>query len=501
MPDKLPLLAIALPLWFLAGPGLAQDDTAQWLAERDRVLAEIGASAVAETQVSGLTLADGVDPVSIDVAPQVVGSDVRLALTQMAMAAGSAGQADIASAQPAEGPGAIYLRAGRATLGQIYRATRGTDLEPVVQQDGDGYIVSRPLVIVQGAALYLEPGDRLELDAQGGAFLLNFGHLSISGATIRADAPPPEAEDPFRPFVASLGTGTLEVAHGVFSGLGSNMAPVASGLAMSSGSLFAAGAPSVVRNSRFLDVHGLSVIDSNGALVLDNQFDRPRGVAIWSDDSDRVVISGNHIVEPEGPFAIRVDGPATDLRIFDNVLTDGHHAGLRIAGGASAVDLRGNVLAGFAGRAVVAEEGARCLRVAGNLIQGNGGDGISARTIGAAMVAGNAILDNGGAGLSLSQSLPEAEILVAGNLFADNRSGVRTATIGSLMLSDNDLTDQMPRHLAGDLAQHTPLFLRESRGGLRPTLAFHDVRAELSQPLPPNAADAAFEQCRVEAGS
>ena len=56
MPDKFPLLAIALPLWFLAGPGLAQDDTARWLAERDRVLSEMGAAATVETQAYGLTL-------------------------------------------------------------------------------------------------------------------------------------------------------------------------------------------------------------------------------------------------------------------------------------------------------------------------------------------------------------------------------------------------------------------------------------------------------------
>jgi hypothetical protein len=491
-----------LPACLLAGSALAgpaPDDAAGWLAERDSILSGFGLEPRAATELPEThSVALGA---MASVPPQVVGSDVRLALTQMALAAGSAGQAEIAAAQAGEGPGAIYLRAGSATLAQLFEATRGTDLEPVLQREGERYVVSRPLVVIQGAALRLEPGDQLELDTASGAFLLNFGHLSISGATIRAEAPPPESADRFRPFVASLGTGTIEVAHGVFVGLGSRIAPVASGLALSSGSLFAASTPSVVRDSHFIDVHGLSALDSNGAAILGNRFDRARGVAIWADGSDRVTIAGNHVVEPSGAFAIRVDGPAKDVGLFDNVLVGGEHAGLRIAGGAAAVDLQGNVVTGFAGRAIVAEEGATCLRVAGNLVQGNGGDGIGARDVGAILVGGNAILDNGGAGLSLSRARAEAGMLVQDNLFAGNRSGIRASQIATLELSGNDLSDQMPRHLAGDLAQLTPMFLRESRGGARPAFAIHSVRAEVAQPLPTDAVDAAFEQCRVEAGS
>lgn len=501
MPDRRSLLALLI--WLGAVPVLADvvppDDAGAWLAERDRVLAEFGAELPRQPAAEPPNLAE---PGPADIAePQVVGSDVRLALTQMALAAGSAGQAVIAGAQEPGGPGAIYLRAGRASLAGLYEATRGTPLEPVLRREGEAYVASRPIVVVQGAALDLGPGDVLELDREAGAFLLSFGHLSVAGATVRADAPPPGEEDGFRPFVASLGTGTLDVSHGVFVGLGSNLAPVASGLAVSSGSLFAGSDTAVIRDSRFIDVHGLSLLDSNGADVLGNRFDRPRGIAVWADGSDRVEIRDNLVIEPGGAFAARIDGPAADIRFIDNVLVRGDHAGIRIAGEAQAVDLRGNVVEGFAGRGVVVEEGASCLRLSGNLLRGNGGDGFSARDFGDAVIAGNAVLGNGGAGVSLARSRAETGLLVSGNLIAGNRSGVRTASIGSLVLAANDLAGQLPRHLAGDLTQHTPLLLRESRGGARPTLAFEALRGAVAEPLGAEAAETAWNDCREGAGS
>lgn len=498
--------ALLLTASIAAGPAVSDQpvpvpgDVAGWLAERDRVLAEFGtappAAGSADAWESGV-------PVQIAAGePQVVGSDVRLALTQMALAAGSAGQAEIAAAQPADGPGAIYLRGGSATLDQLLEATRGTALEPALRQNGGAYVASRPIVVLQGAELRLLPGEVLELDTESGAFLLNFGHLSISGATVRAHPPAPGREDGFRPFVASLGTGTLDVSWGVFVGLGSRVAPAATGLALSAGSLFAAsGGASVVRDSRFIDVHGLSVIDGDGAAVIGNRFDHPRGVAIYVDDSQDVKVRGNFVQEPQGHFAARIDGPGEGVTFVDNVLVGGEHAGLRIAGGVASVDLRGNVVSGFAGRGIVAEEGASCLRAARNLIRGNGGDGISARDIGTMVVMDNAILDNGGAGVSLARSRPEAELLLANNLLAGNRSGVRTATVGALWLTGNEMSGQMPRHLAGDLTQHTPLYLAENRRGARAALAFEHVVAEVVEPLSEEALQGAFERCQGEEGT
>lgn len=502
MRERVLLLAFLAVAGHGAAPALAEasppDGAAGWLAERDRVLSGFGvevpgdeAEEQAETQPA----------MAVEGSPEIVGSDVRLALTQMAQSAGSAGQARIAAAQPQDGPGAIYLRAGSATLDELFEATRGSEVEPYLTRDGEGYVASRPIVVVQGAALRLEPGDVLELDGRGGTFLLNFGHLTVTGATVRADAPPPEAEDAFRPFVVSIGTGTLEVAESLFLGLGSDIAPAASGLAVSSGSLFATSGTSVIRDSRFVDVHGLLVLDSDGARVEGNRFERPRGVAIWADGSHRVVIRDNVVTDPEGSFAARIDGPAREVRFVDNVLLDGHHTGLRIADGAAAVELRGNVVTGFAGRGIVAEDGASCLRLSGNLIRGNGGDGVSAGDIGDFIVAGNAIQANGGAGVSLARSREGSTLLVAENLIEGNRSGVRTAAIESMLLTGNDLSNQRPRHLAGDLDQFTPLLLRESRGGARVSLAVELVRAEVTEPLAPQDVAQAFEDCQAEDAS
>jgi poly(beta-D-mannuronate) C5 epimerase len=497
-PSRLLLVPAAL-LW--AWPALAESPRAEvavWLAERDRALAGIGV-AVPETPVE--EVAPVAPAPSLGSPLQVVGSDVRLALTQMAMVVGSAGRTRIEVAQTPGDVGAIYVRSGSGTLAELYEATRGGPLEGALRREGRAYVAVRPIVVVQGAALTLGSGEVLELEGQSGAFLLSFGELAITGATVRAKAPDPEAEDPFRPFVASLGTGRIEVTDSLFQGLGSDIAPAASGLALASGSLFAPVGASSVRDSRFEDVQGLSVLGGVGVAVEGNRFERPRGVAIWTDGADDVEVRGNLVVGAEGPFALRLDGPATDLRVAGNVLVGGRHAGVRIADGAEGADLTGNVVTGFAGRAVVAEEGARCLRLSGNLIRDNGGDGVSTRDAGDVIVAGNVLTGNGGAGVSLVRPQTGAALLVADNLISDNRSGVRASGVEALRLSGNDLAGQMPRHLAGDLAQHTPLLLRESRGGGRASLLFQQVRAETMAPLVPEAADDAFSSCRVEARS
>ena len=494
-----PLLLVPVLLW--AGPVMAElprADVAVWLAERDRALAATGA-AVPDVPAEGRMPA-AARP-SLGGPLQVVGSDVRLALTQMAMVVGSAGRTRIEAAQAPGEPGAIYVRSGSGDLAELYEATRGGLLEDALRREGKAYIAARPIVVVQGASLTIGPGEVLELDRGSGAFLLSFGQLAITGATVRAEAPDPMAVDPFRPFVASLGTGRIEVTGSLFQGLGSDISPAASGLALASGSLFAPVGASSVRDSRFEDVQGLSVLGGVGVAVEGNRFERPRGVAIWADGADDVSVRGNLVVGAEGLFALRLDGPATDVRVIENVLVDGEHAGVRIADGAGGADLTGNVITGFAGRAIVAEEGARCLRLAGNLIRGNGGDGVSTRDAGDVIVAGNVLTGNGGAGVSLVQPQPGAALLVANNLISHNRSGVRASGVEALRLSGNDLAQQMPRHLAGDLAQHTPLLLRESRDGERASLLFQQVRAETMAPLAQEAADDAFASCRVEARS
>ncbi|RKH84434.1 hypothetical protein D7Y13_42555, partial [Corallococcus praedator] len=110
-PARLPRLAAML---LAATPALADapPEIAAWLALRDEALVgTVGTAPAAATPRLPLS-----EPAGPPAAPQVVSSDIRPALAQMALAVGARGQAEIAAAQPPGGPGAIYLLTGSTSL-------------------------------------------------------------------------------------------------------------------------------------------------------------------------------------------------------------------------------------------------------------------------------------------------------------------------------------------------------------------------------------------------
>ncbi|ROU03620.1 right-handed parallel beta-helix repeat-containing protein [Histidinibacterium lentulum] len=456
---KARLLLTGLALGLLAGTAGAQetgrDLVAQWLFERDMALGE-----PPRVRVESERPPAGITPAGEAV---VEAGDIRLALAQIGIGAGSDGRTAIAAAQPVFGPGAVYLRQGRTDLDGLVDAAAAAGLDGVLFRE-DGAVVARaPVVVLEGAALALGRGDRLTLAGEAGAFLLAFGALSIEGARVAATGS--TEDDAFRPFVASLGTGTMRVSRSSFEGLGFGAAPLTAGVAHVAEGLFRPPEPPWIGGSRFADVHGVAAVGANGLTVTGNSFVKPRGSALRIAESSDVRVLRNLVTDAQGTHALRLSGPGAGVEVRDNVLVGGHHAALRIDDGLSDVVLGGNVVADFAGPGAILAEGTGCVAVDRNLFRGNGGDGLSAMATGSLLVEGNAILGNGGNGVVLTAPEEHGATVLAANRVSGNRAGLRATSLGRLRLAGNDLTGQLPRLMTGDLAQLVPFYLREGRDG------------------------------------
>ena len=491
------LLLTGLALGLLAGMAEAQetgrDLVAQWLFERDVALGE-----PPRVNVETERPPPGITPAGEAV---VVAGDIRLALAQIGIGAGSAGREAIAQAQPVFGPGAIYLRQGRTDLDGLVDAAEAAGLDGVLFRE-DGAVVARaPVVVLQGAALALRPGDRLTLTGESGAFLLVFGGLSIEGA--RVDAAPSDVGDDeaFRPFVASLGTGTMRVSRSSFEGLGFDAAPLTAGLAHVAEGLFRPPEPPWIGGSRFADVYGVAAVGANGITVTGNAFREPRGPALTIAESSDVRVLRNLVTEANGIHALRVSGPGTGVVIRDNILLDGDHAALRVDDRLSDVVLVGNVVTGFAGASLILAGGADCIAVERNLIRGNGGDGLLATATGSLLVAGNAILGNRGSGVVLTAPAEDSETVLAGNRISGNRAGLRATSLGHLRLAENDLGGQVPRLMTGDLSQIVPFYLQQSRDGLADIVVERVSARQAAEPLGADLSLSDLEGCGPEGGA
>lgn len=433
-----------------------------------------------------------------DLAPKVAISDVRLGLMQMALAVGPAGQAEIYAALPAADAAALYLREGTATLADLVSLTAEAGHPDALRLAGGTFRASVPIIVLGGAALVLGDGETLVFSREDGGFLLSFGSLSITGATISSAASPAApGPDGFRPFVASLGSGGLQVRDSRFTGLGFGPSPALSGLSVATAGLYGSSVPSVIAYSQFSDLGGISVINSDRVVIAGNRIVDARQTAIRVEASDGASVLRNVVTGTRGAHALRLSGPGRTGAVRDNILSGGAQGGLRLDTAAAGIEVSGNLIEDFRGEGVAILQGARCVWLHGNVIRANGGSAVRAAATGDLVVTDNALLDNGGTGLALTEAVEDTSTLVAGNAIAGNRAGIHSAAQGHLILSGNDLSHQLPRLVTGDLAQHTPLLLRAMREGGTADLDIWRVTASPSAvPAGADAGAAAFTACQ-----
>jgi hypothetical protein len=375
--------------------------------------------------------------------------EIQAALMQLSILSGGNGHLALQLAQ-ASRTDVIDLISGTAGLADLEGIDGVREVRP------GAWRLSRPLVIWPGAALVLSRGDVLELDTQGGAFVLSFGTVSLTEATLRGDAGVNARVPTFRPFLLITGQGSLRAERSTFANLGFRGPAAFRGVSVLTSSLMRPLASSAVIDSRLVQVFSLSAEGADGMVISGTRLEAAGAAAIAVKSGVGVVLSGNRIGGTKDGAGIRLSGVLKKVALLGNLVASGGRNGVQIDGTTQGLVLRGNVLTDNA-ETGLAIRNASCVAVQGNIIAGNGASGVTLSRSGQVRIAGNAILANGSAGLDVeAQAGP---MLLSDNLVADNREGLRGAGLGETHLAGNDLADQLPRQFAGDFAPFLAAYL------------------------------------------
>jgi len=380
--------------------------------------------------------------------------DLQIAMTQLSVAEGTNNQLRVLQAQGGQRD-AIFISGGAMTLQELADQAAAQGIAGVTRVDG-AVRLTRPLILWPGAALSLQPGDVLDLAAEGGAFLLSFGRVDLAGATIRTRAI--GGPETFRPFVLVSGEGTLVARDSLFVDLGMAGAYPFGGIMVSSRGLFKSDVPPYLAHNRFDGVGSLAISGVVGAVVEANRFDASRGTALTLSAVTDAQVSGNLILGTVGSAGIKVGDGADGLHLTGNVIAGGRHNGISLSGNSTDIDIRGNLVLDNGGSGLSADR-VTCVEIADNAILHSGQSGVRLQTSGAARISGNALAGNAGTGVVVNAQPAATAVEVTANLLAANRVGVAGAAIGRVTLGANDLTGQLPRLFDGEFAQHLPGYL------------------------------------------
>ena len=390
----------------------------------------------------------------------VAQGDTQIALTQLSISEGTNNQLRVQQAQHSN-KAAIFVSAGAISLQDLATAAQAQGLAGIAVVDGV-VTLSRPLVIWQGATLLIQPGDVLQMQAAGGAFLLNFGKLDLRGATLRSNVAADMPETQYRPFVLTSGAGQIYAEATRFQALGmAELGPFA-GVVVSTQGLFASSTPPVLRDNRFEDIGSVALIGTKGAQVTQNAFLASRGGALILAQVANGAALGNTIYQTKAGSGLRVTARSKDMLIAGNLVLAGQGNGVQVDGGSFGITLRGNAMLHNAQTGLAAKT-ASCLSVQDNAIVANGASGLRLVKTGYVQIADNAVVGNQGSAIAVGAQLAKARLDLIGNLLAQNQIGLSGEALQLVTLRDNDLSAQLPRMFDGEFAQHQAAFLTSGR--------------------------------------
>ncbi|KAF0114536.1 MAG: Uncharacterized protein FD150_1501 [Rhodobacteraceae bacterium] len=391
---------------------------------------------------------------------KVRAGEIQAALTQLSILSGGNGHLALYLAQ-ASGTDVIHVVSGVATL---------SDLGDLIQRRTTGWHLSRPLVVWPGAALILGPGEELQLDTASGAFLLSFGDVRMTGATLRGDTGTNPTVPTFRPFLLVTGQGTLWAEKSTFADLGFRGPVAFRGVTVLTGGLMKPAVSPVILDSRFESVFSLSFEGADGMNVSGNRFAGAGAAAISIHDGVRILLADNRISGTTEGAGIRLSGALRKVTLVANLVSNGGRNGVQIDGATHGLVLQGNVITGNA-QTGVSIRNASCVAVQGNIIAMNGTTGLRLSQSGTARIADNTILSNAGSGIELAAQSGLGPVLLSDNALASNREGLRAAGLGEVRLRGNNLAKQLPRQFAGDFAPWLGAYLTADAAFIIPAAA------------------------------
>lgn len=376
----------------------------------------------------------------------------------------------VVNAQGLRGPMAVVVRTGTVSLADIQSYAASFGMPP--RADGT---MTAPVVIWPGATLRLEPGQRLSLARDAGAFILSMGTLDIDGAIIEVSGPKNPHTPSFSPFVTVADGGSLIMKGATVRGLGFGQTAKFSGLSVASSLLSQNKGKVVIQDSLFDGLLNLTIAGVPDAMVSGNTFINARGTTLSLINAPNTVIENNFFAGGSHTNSVRVDSGSHNTKIGNNIFLLGERVAMMVTGSSDNVQAHHNLVWKRQG-AGIKFFNTRCGIAQGNIILDNRQKGIEIRSSDGTVAKGNMIAGNRSAGIWVSGQSRNARTLLNANVLVGNASGLSTATGAEILMDGNDFSNQLPRLLHGDIARLTKNVAVDMRGAK--TLRFKNGQAE-----------------------
>ena len=374
--------------------------------------------------------------------------DKRHALSAMSQIYGGQDNRDVMDAGRAGDTEALEIRSGVATLALLRQRLTVRHLGRDLETQAD--ILRVPIVIDRNATLRLGQDEILLLGQREGAFIVNFGRLEVVGGEISADRGHDETFEDFSPFIATVGSGTVHLSGGTFRRLGFGYTAKFAGFSVLAHPTMLPDARNRIENSRFDDLVTVALVGVRRVEVRGNRFYDMRRNPLLVSRSPEAVVEANLFSGNSPTNAIRVANGSVNSRLVQNIVLEGARAGLLVSSGSHNVTVARNLIWRRNGGGVKLFN-VDCGLVEMNLILDDKQKGIEVRSSTNALLSDNRIIGNHNAGVWVSANAPDTQTYVLGNLLRENGSGISAASGGSIALEGNDLSNQFPRFLDGDI--------------------------------------------------
>ena len=374
-------------------------------------------------------------------------TDFRVALAPMRQIYGAENDKQIHLALK-DNPEALRIENGVATLSGLRQHLTHRHLTR--DRKSGGSLLQVPLIVGPDATLRLGPEDRLVLNRSKGSFIINFGRLELYGAKVSATETPNRHSDSFVPFITSVGSGSVHAVGAELTGLGYGNTAKFSGFSVMAYPTMRPAGRTVIMDSQFDRLVTLSLVGVTAPELRGNRFYSMRRNSLLVSRSAHVLLAGNLFAGDSPTNAIRVTNGSAGAKLIGNIILEGSRAGFLVASGSDGVVVRDNLIWRRNGGGVKLLS-TNCATVSGNLILDDKQKGVEVRSSQNAFVVANDIIGNRNAGVWVSAQGEGEVTYVTDNLLRENGSGLSTAGGGALALSRNDMTNQFPRFLDGDL--------------------------------------------------
>ncbi|MVO16611.1 right-handed parallel beta-helix repeat-containing protein [Parasedimentitalea huanghaiensis] len=375
--------------------------------------------------------------------------DFRTALALLTQVHGGQDNLDVLNAHPGERTQALTFRSGLVTLDHI-RASQAQTF-PQAQMQPRNNTLRVPVILWDDTVLQLGPEDHLQLSRGDGAFIISFGRVEITGSRVSVVGEASPSSGDFVPFFTIGGGGALQVDKAVFQGLGFGKSPKFSGLSVVAHPLLPTVGETWITDTYFDDVQTVSLTGISGGEVSGSQFYNMRNNALLLSTSLGTNVQGNLFFGSGPTNAIRVLRGSDHSTLQGNVLLQGDRSGILVQGQSNHVLVSGNVIWRRSGGAIKISS-SNCAVVRDNVILNSRQKGVDIRSSSQTTVQANKISGSRSAGIWVSDQPRDAVTYVSDNTLRQNKAGLSTATGGQLMLVGNDLSDQLPRLIDGDIA-------------------------------------------------